>query len=115
MKGLVLQPVGEFQPRGIVGPKGIDLYLGLLLDRRNLLLRLSLCDYGCLPRLFGHLLIRFNLVAGHKGGLIGSGGNPRIALGRSWLCEQLDAAGRAVRKPGMSRCARIRRLGQCWC
>ena len=70
LERLVGEPVGEFQARGIDGPEGIDLYLGLLPDRHDLLLRLGLRGHGGLPRLLGHLLIGCNLVAGNKSGLM---------------------------------------------
>ena len=46
MRALSCSPVGKLYARGIDGPEGIDLYLGLLTDCHNLLLRLGLRGYG---------------------------------------------------------------------
>ena len=73
MRALSCQPVREFQARGIVSPERANLRLGLLLDRHDLLIRFGLRRSGVLPRLLGHLLIGFHLIAGHKGGLMRSG------------------------------------------
>ena len=70
MSALSCEPVGKLYARGIDGPEGIDLYLCLLPDRHNLLLRLGLRCHGGLPRLLRHLLIGCNLVPRHKGGLM---------------------------------------------